>query len=151
MSNDFGPNELNSDLAWTEDENGDNVLTNTVTGVELKRVPALHLPDGTLMRTGVLFRVESTKKLTFNKKFEIKEGDFLIAKRYVTGDILLHTDTNPPFCIHMGAKYKKDFVFVTNLSKLKSGDLELKLKRVLQIENYECAAEIRDELNKRKI
>lgn len=138
-------------LEWREAEDGANVLVNTMTGQIVKRVKPLFLPDGTLMKTNLLFRVESAKDLMFKEMTEIKKGAFLIAKRLINGDVALFTNSNPPFLIQVGAKYKEDFEFITDLKKFKDGDLKLKLQRVLEIENYEYAAQLRDELKVRNI
>lgn len=145
------PENQANHLEWREDDDGSNILVNTLTGRIVKRVKPLYLPDGTIMQTNVFFRVESARAFMFKNIAEIKQGDFLIAKKLINGEIHLWTNTNPPFMVQVDAKYKKDFVFITDLKKFIDGDLKLKLKRVLEIENYEYAADIRDELAERKI
>jgi hypothetical protein len=145
------PTDPTGNLVWREDESGANILVDTMTGQTVKRVKPLFLPDGTIMKTMVLFRVESAKEFIFKKVAEIKKGEFLIAKKLPNGDIALFTNSKVPFLIRVGAKYKKDFNFTTDLKKFKTGDLRLKLQRVLDIENYEYAAQVRDELKSRNI
>lgn len=144
-------NDPSGNLVWRVDDSGANVLVNTLTGREVKRVPPVFLPDGTLMQTLTLFRVESTKDFMFKGVAEIKQGDFLIAKKLPDGEIALFTNTQTPFVIKVGAKVGVDFNFVSDLSKLKDGDLKLKLKRVLEIENYEYAVKIREEMKSRNL
>jgi len=145
------PTDPTGNLVWREDEDGANVLTDSLTGQTVKTVLPLFLPDGTLMKTMTLFRVEAAREMHITPDTSIEKGSFLIAKKLPNGDICLFTNSAVPFLITVGAEYKKDFKFITDLNKFKDCDLKLKLTRVLEIENYEYAVKIRDEINRRNL
>lgn len=145
------PEDQMDNLEWRIAEDGGNILINTLTGKTVKYVKPLYLPDGTLMQTNVLFCVEATRMYTLSSTATIKPGEFLIAKRQIDGEIVLWTNAKYPSLVQIEAKHKRDFAFVTDLKKLSDGNLKMKLRRVLEIENYEYAACIRDELKGRKI
>lgn len=145
------PTDPTGNRVWKEDEDGGNILVNTVTGETVKRVKPIYLPDGTLMKTMTLFRVEAAKDFYAGDHLLVKKGNFLIARRYPHGKVYLFTNSTTPFLLQIEARRKDDYNFIADLNKFKDSDLKVKLNRVLDIENYEYAVLIRDELKKRGI
>lgn len=140
------PTDPTGNLVWRVADDGGNILVDSMTGQTVKRIKPIYLPDGTSMDTMVLFRVEAARDVHMNGHLAVKQGDYLIARKIPNGDICLFTSTDVPFLLLVGALIKEDFNFITDLKKIKDGDLKMKLGRLLKIENYEYAAQVRDEL-----
>lgn len=139
------------DGKWQVEADGSSVLLDQMSGIIIERKPPIYLPDGTTMDHNRFFRVEAASDVEYDEGKFLEKNTFLLARRYLNGNIYLFTDSVPPFLLSTNAELGIDFRFITELERFTTGDLQVKLRRVLLIENYEMAALIRDELNKRGV
>lgn len=151
---DFEQEEEHFDIFNTKsviEDDGTIVVYDELTGKEIKRIDPIRLPDKTIMDINIPFLVKATREHKLGDQLTLPKGSLLIAKRFIDGYVHLFTRSENPFLAVPDAKYQEDFEFITDLSKLDSNTLLNKLRRVLDIENYEEAVKIRDELHQRKV
>lgn len=161
-------------MNWEIDENYYHLCKDD-NGIVIKKKKPIYLPDKTIMHPLIPFRVkakldlyfkeDTIKKISsipqfkelFKDKFNEKsiivkiasKDEEIVAIRDIEGNIGIYTNTQPFFYIIEGI-IDENFYFIKELSEFRSSDLEIKLKRVLEIENFEFAAQIRDELIRRE-